>query len=342
MALDRRFGARDPLTPPAPGWRRWWGWARAAVPFVGLVGAIFVLSWTVDFAAAGAALVSAEPRWLAACAGLALTATVIVGFKLWAVVRIVGVRRSFRETWSAVVAGLTLNAVLPGRGGDLVRAVFLSRDPKTLPVLLGAVLYERIVDVGTLGGLVLLTGIQYDVVTFVAFAVVAASVGGGGLLAILGPRSPIRPDLGERLSRAAALAIQRPFWSGTAIVLSLLAWLNNALLMVCALHAVGSPVPVLDGVRAASIGIMAGIVPVTISGIGTRDAAFIWALGGSVPSEQAAAAGLLYTAFIYWFLALLGTLALGSQTLRAVRTQVRAGGKEPQDTIDSGTDETVS
>jgi hypothetical protein len=307
-----------------------------------LIAAISVLAWTVDLRAAGAALVSADPVWLAACAGLALTATALVGFKLWAVVKIVGLSRTFYETWSAVLAGVTLNAVLPGRGGDLVRAVFLSRDPRTLPVLLGAVLYERIVDLGTLGGLVLLTGMQADLVTLLASLVVAASVGGGGLLAVIGPRSPIRPDLGERLSRAALLAIQRPLWSGTAILLSLLAWLNNALMMVCALYAVGSPVAVDVGVRAASVGILAGIVPVTISGIGTRDAAFIWALGDSVPSEQAAAAGLLYTAFSYWFLAALGAFALGGHTLRAVRAQVQARRNSPPPDNESGTDAPVS
>jgi uncharacterized membrane protein YbhN (UPF0104 family) len=302
--------------------RRAWPWLRAAVPFVGLILGVSVLLLLIDVRGALAALVSADPLWLLACGGLAVNATLLVGAKLWAVVRIVGVPRTVAETWSAVMAGLTMNAILPGRGGDLVRAVFLAREPGTLTVLLGAVLVERLIDLGTLGVVVLLTGVALDATTGLAVAVIVAAVGGGAVLALLGPRSPIRPDLGERLARTARQVVQRPGWTAVATGLSLIAWANNAALMLAAMRAVDVSIPAWPALRGITVAILAGVVPVTVSGIGTRDAALVWLLRSYEQGEGLAAAGLLYTAFVYWFLALIGAAALGGETLRTVRTQV--------------------
>lgn len=314
--------------PKASGVRTLLKLARAALPFVGLVVALVLLVTLIDLQAALEALLAADPLWLAACVGLALNATVVVGFKLWCIVRIVELPRSFRETWSAVMAGLSLNAVLPGRGGELLRAVFLAKEPGSFAVLLGAVLVERLIDVGTLGVLVLLTGIALDWVTALAVGIVAAAVGGTFVLAVLGPRSPIRPDLGARVARTASRALARWPWTLGAIALSLLAWTNNAVLMVCAMRAVGVTIPSLEALRATAVSILAGIVPVTISGIGTRDAALVLLLQSHEQAEGLAAAGLIYTALIYWFLAAVGALVLGPQTLQTVRRMAASRAKE--------------
>ena len=56
--------------------------------------------------------------------------------------------------------------------------------------------------------------------------------------------------------------------------------------------------------------ILAGLIPVTISGIGTRDAAFILLLSSQMTTEQATLIGLGYTILGYWFLAALGLAML--------------------------------
>lgn len=288
------------------------------MPFVGLAIGVTALVLLVDVQGALVALVGADARWVAGAVGLALNATLLVGVKLWCVVRIVGLRRGFRETWSAVMAGVALNAVIPGRGGDLVRAVFLAKEPGSMAVLLGAVLFERLIDVGTIGLLVLLTGVALDWVTGLAIFVVLAAIGGTLTLGLLGPRSPIRPDLGERVARTAGRAVTAWPWTLAAIALSLAAWANNAALMVCALRAVGADIPTFEALRATAVAILAGIVPVSISGIGTRDTVLVLLLESFGQGDQVAAAGLIYTALVYWFLALVGAVALGPTTLRSV------------------------
>ena len=299
--------------------RRLWKVARAALPIVGLAVGLGILFALVDVRGAWNALLSADPWWLAAAVGLAINASLIVAVKVWAIVRIVKLPRSLRQTWSAVMAGVTLNAVVPGRGGDLIRAVFLTREPGSFPLLLGAVLVERLIDIGTIGLLVLLTGVGLDWVTLLALGVVCAAVGGATLLAVLGPRSPIRPDLGERIAQTARRALSRWPYLLASIVLSLLAWANNAALMLCAMRAVGVTVPTLPALRASALSILAGIVPVSISGIGTRDTVLVLFLDSYGQGDALAAAALIYTALVYWFLALVGAAALGPQSLRTVR-----------------------
>ena len=302
--------------------------ARRALPFVGLALAIGFLVAFIDVRKAFDVLLAADPWWVGGAALLALNATVLVGLKLWSIVRLVELRRSFRETWSAVMAGLTLNAVLPGRGGELLRAVFLSREKGSFPILFGAVLVERLIDLGTLALLVLLTGIRADWITAIAASVLLGAVAGTGMLAILGPRFPIRPDLGERVARTAKFAAKRWPWTLMATTLSLLAWMNNAALMLCAMRAVGISIPTLEAIRATAVAILAGVVPITISGVGTRDAALVMLLQDTASPENLVASGLIYTALVYWFLAGLGALSLGPQTLRAAQSMAQSRANE--------------
>ena len=64
---------------------------------------------------------------------------------------------------------------------------------------------------------------------------------------------------------------------------------------------------------------LTGMLPITISGFGTRDAAFVYLLGESIDNTRLFAGTFLYTVFVYWFLALLAFLILvlkGTQKLR--------------------------
>ena len=53
--------------------------------------------------------------------------------------------------------------------------------------------------------------------------------------------------------------------------------------------------------------IFAGLVPVSLWGVGTRDGALAYFLEGITAPEIAISAGFLYTALVYWLLGLIGT-----------------------------------
>jgi uncharacterized membrane protein YbhN (UPF0104 family) len=297
-----------------------WAWARRILPFVGLTLTFVLLARFVDMKAALNALVSADLAWLFAAAVATLLAPVIVGWKLWIVVRIVDVAVPFSRCWSAVLAAVTLNAVLPGRGGDFVRAGLLADGPGSTSLLLGAVLLERLVDVFTLGLLALLASASGDagVVPWLGAAACGAAVLAVVAMA-LGHRVPFKPELAERLGRAARRLSARPGLGALLVLTSLLSWLNNVGVLALCLEAVGGRVPLLALARAVPIAILAGIAPVTVGGIGTRDAALVALLARYGQPEAVVAAGLAYTALTSWFLAAFGLLALRREVLARAR-----------------------
>ena len=67
------------------------------------------------------------------------------------------------------------------------------------------------------------------------------------------------------------------------------------------------------------LAILAGLVPVTISGIGTRDSAFVLLLSSQLPVEEATLIGIGYTLFAYWFLSIISFPAVAMELNRIYR-----------------------
>ncbi len=133
-----------------------------ALPLVGVVAALALVLWLANPRAVASAVASARPGWLLAAVALSVLSPVIFAVKLRVLLEAVDYPVAFRRCLSAVMAAVTLNAVLPGRGGDLTRAVFLSEDRGSFTVVLGAVIVERLFDIFALGLLALILGFGID------------------------------------------------------------------------------------------------------------------------------------------------------------------------------------
>jgi uncharacterized membrane protein YbhN (UPF0104 family) len=296
------------------------------LPFVGLACALATLACFVEPASVLAAARRADPAWLAVAVLFTLLAPVIVGAKVWCAVRVADLELSYTRCWSAVMAGVALNAVTPGRGGDLARASFLASRRAELPVMVGVVLLERLADVGTLGLISLAaSAVRPSAALPWAMTALLGAATAVGLLAV-GRRVPYFAGLGERVGRAAAQVHARPRATAGLLTLSALSWVNNGVIMGACLHAMGARPTLLELASAVPIAILAGIAPLTVGGIGTRDGALAWLLAG--PRSEAGAilaGGLAYTALTSWLLALLGVMALGRETLRSTRLALEGG-----------------
>jgi glycosyltransferase 2 family protein len=73
---------------------------------------------------------------------------------------------------------------------------------------------------------------------------------------------------------------------------------------------IGAEAPFLQVCRALPLAILAGLLPLTLSGIGTRDAALIVLMTPVATEAQSLAVGLLYTVIVYWLPALCGATVL--------------------------------
>jgi len=286
-----------------------------------MIGSLALVVWLVDPGAVAATMASADPAWLAGAVAFVLLAPPLASGKLRFLLIAVDLPLSMRRCVSAVLAGITLNAVVPGHGGDFIRAVFLTDTREAFGVVLGAVLLERLIDIFVLGALAVGLSLSLGntgAPTWLGFGACGAASAAFLILAS-GHRSPIAPETAERVSRAVRAVCGRPRILLATVLVSLLTWVDVVCVMVCCFRAVRSIVPLAAILQTTPIAILAGTAPISVSGIGTRDGAMLLLLRSYGVDAEVVAAAFLFTAIVFGFLPLVGFLAFGREMLRKLR-----------------------
>jgi len=266
----------------------------------------------VPFSALVARL-AAFPRWaFVAAVGASLAQVALLTTRLWLVAPR-GERPSFLSVARAYAFGQLGNAFLPGRSGDVVKVVALSRRD-------GAAPGEARPSVGSATSIVLVDK-ALDVLTFAGLAAVAGRGLAGGALAgaahfawILVPvlalagigvlvLRRVRPSTFARLSasarrtQAAARRVLAPRRLAAGVALGAAGWLAELLAMVALGAGLGlhiSVLHVLAGLVVLNIGIS---VPISLANVGTYEAATVAGLAPfGVPVAPALALGALHHA----------------------------------------------
>ncbi len=258
-----------------------------------------------------AALANAD--WnLLALALLLLAVNLGLAAKRWIVVlAALGYRVPMKRALEAMLATWPLALVTPARASDVLRGVAI-RDYAPAFVGAGSVLAERAIDLQSLCLMTIvgagLAGVRSVVVLAIAMLVFEWTV----ILLIVRKsvfitRMPLlrrRPEKVEQVLLAFGALLQRPKLLLYAAVLSLGSW-GAAIAMLQTLlwmtHAQVDPTVTFALWPAA---VLAGMVPITLAGMGTRDGAFVYLLRatGYTPILEGS---LLASTFGY---AVLGTL----------------------------------
>ncbi|MFW6050959.1 MAG: lysylphosphatidylglycerol synthase transmembrane domain-containing protein [Myxococcota bacterium] len=241
-----------------------------------------------------------------------------IGCWRWAlIVRAMGHALPYGRFLWAVLATWPLALLTPARAGDVLRALAIGdRVPPWEGA--GSVVAEKAIDVQSLCVLAMAGTLLHGRPAWAAVA--------GGLLAaewaflyvllrhqeLLLSRTPLRRFAGKlrALLRAfRALLSDRPR-AVLAIGSSLVSWGLAAAIVQTFLHATGAPVPFHTTVGLWPIAVVAGMLPVTVAGLGTRDAAFVLALraatDAAVPEGAVLASTLGYALVGTWLWALVG------------------------------------
>ena len=71
-------------------------------------------------------------------------------------------------------------------------------------------------------------------------------------------------------------------------------------------YALGINIPLLFTIANIPIAIFIGLVPVTLGGMGTRDAAIIFLFSEYATPSELLGIGILFSIFRYWLLSLIG------------------------------------
>jgi hypothetical protein len=87
----------------------------------------------------------------------------------------------------------------------------------------------------------------------------------------------------------------RPLWAFGVIGLSLVLWLVHLWQFWFFTRAVGGTIPVVDNMAFATLSILVGLLPFTVAGIGSRDAAIVLFYSAYLSPAAAAFVGILAT-----------------------------------------------
>lgn len=212
----------------------------------------------------------------------------------------------------ATFLSLVLNSFIPSKGGDLAKAMYL-RNQCGLVTGFGTVVVERMVDLAVLGAMGAIGGV-------IAGATWGVWIGGGIVAAMAGVfvlliapqlhRWFVPPQLRGKFAQGADVAAQwlrSPAAVAGTIAGATISWGVGALSFCAFLAAFGYGEHWAHALCVFPLGILAGLLPFTMSGIGTRDAAYVSLLAVvSIPAEEATLVSFGYTICGYWLLSLMG------------------------------------
>jgi uncharacterized protein (TIRG00374 family) len=270
---------------------------------------------------------SARAPWVG-LAFLAASACVALGAWRWSLVLgAMGYSLPLGRSLNVLLAVWPLAVVTPSRTNELLRPL-LVRDIVPLAEGAGSVLAEKAIDLFVLlvfagVGASLqeqwpLAGVIFVAIAAEAFVVVAVAMRRDWLVRL--PLIRRRPQTVDELFGAYEAFRREPARLVTVACVSLLIRFLTVAITYALLIAVGSDVRFFDTVTLWPAAMLVGLAPLTLAGMGTRDAAFIYLLGarGAHVSRSAVLAATMgYSAVAIWSFAILGVplmvkVALGS------------------------------
>jgi uncharacterized membrane protein YbhN (UPF0104 family) len=264
------------------------------------VALLAALYWAADWRAVLRAAADLRAEWLAAAMLLFVPQTLASALRWRAVVRglcALSVRQAVRQT----LAASALNLVVPSKLGDLSKAGMLDipRAAQTRAALLAV--WEKAADVLALA--FFWAAGTWGVVPAAGGLILCGAVGcSARALWIRQARMPAAFDVGRwtldiRCSGSTDDRTPAPDHGGipwvSLTVWSLALWSLHLLQIGCFLQAAGVDVGVRETIARVPPAIFAGLVPLTLWGVGTRDAALIHLFADLAPASTMAVVGML-------------------------------------------------
>jgi hypothetical protein len=289
----------------------------------------FVLLRRLDWAGFWRAIGTSDPRWLALAAGLNLVALGFAAMRWTALLRPLAPLSRWRDSFKALIVGLTVSAVVPARGGEVARMTWLHRRTGLSRVaILGSIGLDQLLNVaGLMLGLALmpwLGGIPPWLQVSARIALYAFAAGAVLILLLRPRRAPAAGDPGA--APAGILARIRHGLSaarsaralGGSLAASLTVWVIELLVMQVALHAVDIDLPMSATlVVLAAVNLML-VFPIAPANLGSFELGATLGLRGfGVANERALAFAICYHALQIVPIAVLGLWIVGSEGLNA-------------------------
>lgn len=295
-----------------------------------------IIYWTIDLNELIVALGRADLRFLAMAVAMLVPIVFLTALRLmWLVPR--EAKIGIAEAVRLFLLSGVLNMVLPAKMGDLAKFTFMRREENFSGSLaFSTVIFEKTTDL-----LALLVWCAFGLAFFSGedwlLRVLSLTVGLGiicGFILLYSTSAArlffvvcvrVSPSgLAEKVGRQAETweTMHRQFWKNGLFAVgiflfSLFLWFLHLFQIWVFILALGAPVALLDNLALTPLAILAGLLPLTFAGVGTRDAALIFLYQPFMGVGTSAALGLLCT--LRYILPALGGLPFIGGALNTLR-----------------------
>ena len=286
----------------SPGRRRVLFWVKVGVSGLALY---LIFRGTDPGRISGLLAGSRKPFWAAAF-GLMVLSQVISTFRWQILLRLLDFNLPWPRVFRIYFAGMFFSLFLPTVvGGDGIKTYFIASDWKRVPAALYTLLADRTIGLAALGIYALL-GIRavWEVWPVTLIRGVVFSVGLLYLILLLLPRLAAPAHMLNRKLREVPPERLFVFWqkwreTGKAWLLSLVVHLCLVISHVCLARALdlGIPWPVWAVIYPVTA--LAAFLPISLSGVGPREAAYVYLIGLSgVSREICLAFGIMWFSIV--------------------------------------------
>ena len=242
---------------------------------------------------------------------LTITSLFITATRWQTILETMGYNLQYKECFYLIMGALPLASVTPSKSGDVAKAYYL-KDKIPASKTVGSVITERLLDVLTLVFFSLIGMIfckRYELagvalVILVCIIMVFLLVRAGFNFHL-----PIKSSWNEKiqnmiLSTKLQTKDKKAFL--TVVLYSFSIWFLGIIQTLVFFYALGIKVPLLFTIANIPIAIFIGFIPVTVGGMGTRDATICFLFSEYATPSELLSVGILFSFFRYWLPALLG------------------------------------
>ena len=274
---------------------------------------IFYLIFTkIDFYSVVDILLDADLFYLFIALLLLFVIILIIAKRWQTILETMGYNIRYKECFNLIMGALPLTSITPSKSGDIIKAYYL-KDKIPASKTVGSVITERMFDVLTLVlfSLIGMTFCKKYELAGVAFVILVCIIA-VFLLARAGFnfRLLIKSSWNEKIQNLilSTKLLTKDNKKAFLFILSysILIWFISIVQTVMFFYALGINVPLLFTIANIPIAIFIGLVPVTLGGMGTRDAAIIFLFSEYATSSELLGVGILFSVFRYWLISLIG------------------------------------
>jgi uncharacterized protein (TIRG00374 family) len=298
---------------------------------IGILLFIFILS-RLDITSLVSVFLHINPVILLCALFVNGIAVVIKSLKWMMIVSTLKKKVSLGTSIKAFLIGFSFSVLTPAKLGDFIRAFYIRDEECSLAKALSSVVTDRLIDIVMLfsfafmGILVFSFVFHIQILSLSLFVVLAAAIASAvyiitnkNLLSGL-----LRPFFNVFIPQHHKKTISEyyhEFFLGLSIfyhdkktfilviIVAILSWLPPFLYAYLLALSIGINLDLTFFILVIPIISLLDLLPISISGIGTRDAALIFLFGlENIPPETAVAFSLLYLFMSYWLIALVGAL----------------------------------